>query len=534
LTVGGILRCFLALTILLPSFLWLIPAHAQQSEVDVLVAQAVIAYDEKRFPDAIAFLQQALKLDPNNLDALYYAGLTYLALNSPDRAAEVLEKARAKDPTDIQIKYHLGVAYFSLEQYDKAEPLLTEVFKERPQLENLGYYVGFMRYRKKDYQGALRALTAGTSSNPDIQQLTRFYAGLSMAILGLPEQAVAEVEEALRIQPSSALTGPAERLRDNIIAARQRDRRLQAELRIGAFYDTNVPVNPRKGSDPLVDILRARKSHSPGELATARLDYAWYRSGPWEAALTYSFLQTINNRIPFFNIQNHLGGLGATYKGAIASMPYQLGSQYTYDFLTLDNAAFLQRHTLTLFGTLVENAGNLTTLFARAQGKDFLNDSAVIIPLPQENRDAINGLAGLTHLFRFQGDKHFLRLGYQFDREWTTGRNYSYLGHRLVTGGQYTFPLPPLYDPTWAPPRLRYDYEVHWRDYRSINSILPTNAPGTVRRNDTEQLHIVRLEQPLPMNFTISAEYQATFARSNLDVFAFDRHVAYLILSWVY
>src|SRR6266487_3300591 len=276
-----------------------LPAGAQRSDVDILVNQAIIAYDDKRFADALNLLQDALKLDPNNVEALYYTGLTYLALKDPSHAVEVLEKARAKAPQNISIRYQLGVAYFTLEQYDKAEPLLTEVFKERPQLENVGYYVGFMRYRKKDYQGAVRAFTSGTATDPNIKQLTRFYNGLSMAILGLPEQAVAEVDEALRIEPSSPLSGPAERLRENIVAAREREQRFHAVLRLGGFYDTNVAVNPRPSSDPLAEQLRQRKSHTPGELAIAQLEYNFYRQGPWEATAGYSFLQTVNNNVSF-------------------------------------------------------------------------------------------------------------------------------------------------------------------------------------------------------------------------------------------
>src|SRR3989304_4710555 len=162
------------------------PALAQQTEADVFVADAILAYDEKRYDQALGLLREALDIDPNNVDALYYTGLVHLAQRRPDLAAEALEKARARAPADLPILYQLGVAYFIQEQYDKAEPLLTQVFTQRPRADGVGYYVGFMRYRKKDYQGALRAFAAGTAADPNIQQLTRFYTGLALAILGLP------------------------------------------------------------------------------------------------------------------------------------------------------------------------------------------------------------------------------------------------------------------------------------------------------------------------------------------------------------
>ena len=101
------------------------PAAAQETEADVYVAQAILAYDDKRYPETLSLLAEALKLEPENTQALYYTGLVHLAQKNPTLAVEYLEKARAKSPTTPIIQYQLGVAYFDTEQYDKAEPLLV-------------------------------------------------------------------------------------------------------------------------------------------------------------------------------------------------------------------------------------------------------------------------------------------------------------------------------------------------------------------------------------------------------------------------
>src|SRR2546422_9462187 len=143
------------------------------------------------------------------------------------------------------------LAYFARQQYDRAQPLLEAVFKTNPELDGLGYYVGFLRYRAKDYRGALAAFRAGRASDPEIQQLTRFYSGLALAVLRLPTPAAAQVTQALRLAPGSAVTGPAERLRDTIVAARATERRLSLDARLGFFYDDNVRVVPSaNGREP--------------------------------------------------------------------------------------------------------------------------------------------------------------------------------------------------------------------------------------------------------------------------------------------
>ncbi len=523
------------LAVLLPSPR---PAGAQQSETDVFVAQAILAYEARRYEEALGYLEEALAQEPKNVEALYYKGLVLMAQQKTEAAIQPLEAARALAPRDFSLRFLLGVAYFSLERYEQAEPLLTEIFNEQPRTEGVGYYVGLMRYRKKDYQGALRAFRAETSSNPNIQQLAKFYSGLTLAILGLPEQAVAEVDAALRLQSGSALTGPAERIRDTIAAARESERRFHAEVRLGFLYDTNVAVNPQPSHDPTAEEVRKRKTHTTGELGALRLDYTWLRTGPWESTVTYSFFQTYDNDLPSFNVQNHLGGASGTYRGAVAAMPYQVGAQYTFDFITLGEKAFLSRHTGVVFATLVENGMNLTSLQGRLQVKDFAHDSN--LP-PEEARDARNWMAGFTHVLRFANDRHLIRLGYQFDVENADGRDFSYLGHRYIVGGQYTLP--------WETTRLRYDFDLHQRHYIHANAILPARNPGTVEREDLEQNHVVRVEQTLfrnigpasigcapraPCPLTLAFEYQRTVARSNLPVFSYDRNVFTLILSWQY
>jgi tetratricopeptide (TPR) repeat protein len=514
------------------------PAAAQQSEADVFVAQAILAYDARRYDEALALLKDALTLDPKNVEALYYSGLVLMAQQKTEQAVEVLEKARALAPRDVSILFLLGVAHFALERYDQAEGPLTQVFNERPQTEGIGYYVGLIRYRKKDYQGALKAFRSETSKNPNIQQLVRFYSGLTLAILGLPEQAVAEVDAALRLQTGSALTGPAERIRDSLVSAREAERRFHADVRVGFLYDSNVAVIPQPSHDPTAEAIRRRKTATTGEIAALRLEYAWLRTGPWESSVTYSFFQTYNNRLPDFNVQNHLVAGALSYRAAIGAMPFQVGTQYSWDYLSLGNDDFLQRHTATFFGTLVENQGNLTTVLSRFQNKDFYASPG---QLEDEDRDARNWMIGLTHVFRFAQDKHYIRVGYQFDYEKADGRNFTYAGNRFLAGGQYTLP--------WGSTRLKYDFDLHQRHYLHANTLLPVLNPGTREREDLEQNHVVRVEQVLAANIgpssigcaptapcplTLAAEYQRTVADSNLPVYAYNRNVWSLTLAWQY
>lgn len=500
--------------------------HAQQTTADMYVSRAIAELDAKRYDEAVVNLQRALQLEPNHVEALYYSGVVELARGHPQEAVPFLERARTLAPQDRSVALQLGLAYFSQQQYERASPLLEEVFRSDPTTEGVGYYVGFMRYRRKEYRPALEAFRAGRSRNPEIQQLTRFYTALALAAVGTAAAASAELQEALRVAPGSPLSGPAERLRDAFTAsARERERRLSVELRMGMFFDDNVAVVPRETTrEPLVPVLRHAAHRSPGEHFGVRADYAWWRTPDWEASAGYSFFATYNNDLPKFNIMDHLGSLSLANKTTLGTLPLQTGLQYSFDSLFLDQHEFIRRNTVTLSSAIVEGDHQLTQLVGRYQNKDF--KERVPLPTPDERRDADNGMLGALHLFRFEQDRHFLKFGYQWDLEDAEGRNWTYRGHRLLAGGLYTLP--------WKNIRLRYDVDAHLRDYQHKNTALPSLTPGTKHRHDEEFTNIARVEVPLPWSFTLSAEYLSVIARSNLAVFAYHRNVVSLILSWSY
>ena len=514
-------------------------AEAQRTEADVYVGQAIVEFDDKRYDAALENLRKALEVEPDHIQALYYSGVVYMAQRQPARAVPFLERARTRAPSDAVIAFQLGLAYFAQEQYDRAEPLLDDALRAQPDLDGLGYYVGFLRYRKKDYRGALAAFRAGRTNDPQIQQLTRLYTGLALAGMGLPAQAVAEVEQAIRLAPASAVTGPAERLRDAMVTARERERRFSGQLRLGGIYDDNPRVRPKSvvGSsetnpDPLVTTLRGqshKSTDSAGELLSVNAEYVWWRTQEWESSIGYSGFLNYENDVPSFSVLDHLASATLVHKNTLANMPIQIGLQYAYDAVFLGGPIFLQRQTASLFGSLVENDHHLTQAFGRYQRKDF---NQRVLTLEVENRDADNWMAGFQHFLRFSEDRHYLKLGYQFDWENADGNDWAYRGNRILAGAQVTLP--------WRAIRLKYDFDLHLRDYTFKNALLPSNNPGRERRFDEEFNHAIRVEVPLgtfrvgsrDTGLTFAFEYLITDNHSNLDVFSYRRNVTSASIAW--
>lgn len=537
------LRPLLAATFMVVVMLVWLPvcSLAQQADAEVLVAEGILAFDAKQFDEARAFFARAISLDPGHGRAFYYLARCHLAQGRPDLAIAPLTTLHQLRPNDLDATYQLGIAHFALRADEKAAPLLEEVFQRDPRRNDLGFAVGVLRYRKKDYDGAVAALASNRSSDSDIQQLVMFYRGLALEILGLSDQAQAELISAQRVQPNSPITGASVRIQEALTAAATRvpdTKRLHVQLAVGGYYDDNVAVNPRTSSDVVAEILRARTTQSPGFVTSARGDYSWYRNGPIESTVAYSYYQTVNTNsgVGAFDIQDHLGALSGVYRGTLGSIPYEIGGQYSYDYMLLGLKGFLSRHTLTFPAAFVPPAvtlpalgrmENLTTLLYRYQRKDFYAEPGNSdLRFAPESRDAFNSMLGVLQAFRFRQDQYILRLGYQHDVEAASGSSFAYSGDRIQAGVQVVLP--------WYDLNLRLDYEVHWRAYNHVQGIFLDDTGELSARRDIEQDIFCQIAKPLPHNLNLALQYQGVLNSSNIPVYAYSKNVVTTLLTWSY
>ena len=499
-------------------------------EASVYLDRAVLAYGAKRFDEALKELEEAIRLNPESVEVLYYQGLVYGAQNKISDARIALEKALKLRPNNINIAFQLGVLYFIQKEYGRAEPLFQEVHGTKPSRPNLGYYLGLIKYRKKDYRAAIKYFRATVPSNDNFAQLARFYSGLAMSALDFPREARREIEEALRLQPVSPLSLASRKFGKVLEKAEERKRFFHGELRLGVFYDTNVPVVPSADSDLVARTIRRqqKRRESEGESVSLNFSYTFLRTLDWEGTVSHRFFQTYNNHLTEFNTQSHTPTVGIVNRGSISSpfgdQAYFAGLQYTYDFITLGNSRFTQRWIVGPYVTLVENPWNLTNLQFQLQVKDFFNDRDVV---RREVRDASQFMVGALHFFLFDQGRHYIKVGYQYDFNDAEGKNWTYWGNRALVGLQYMHP--------WWNIQFRYDLNLHWRFHKSEHSLIPATAPGTKKRRDREGTHSVSIAKDFDYGnrkFTFSVDYLFDINKSNLAPFDYRRHVVTTSLAW--
>ena len=86
----------------------------------------------------------------------------------------------------------------------------------------------------------------------------------------------------------------------------------------------------------------------------------------------------------------------------------------------------------------------------------------------------------------------------------------------------------------WGNLSLRYDYDVHWRNYKNAQTLFTDDSGNLSKRDDTQQTHLVQLIKPLPYNLTFTAQYQHIRNGSDIPVYDYTKNVFTGLFTWSY
>jgi tetratricopeptide (TPR) repeat protein len=504
---------FISLVFLLNLFYY--PPLYAQSEFElseILFSQAVVAYDEGRYADAVRGLLKAHELDSQNMNVIYYLGLSLNRQNKYSEAETYLRGGLEREPRNYDMRFQLGVALHGQNNFAAALREFLAVYEIEPERDDIGYYIGLCYYQKEDYENALTYFLRNISINIRTRQLNQLYIGLTLRALGRVEEAIEELTEAIRIEPNSPIVGTTQQLLTVLRTVRVEEKPFRLELTSRLQYDSNAasfPTNDTQGIG-----LGPRRSW--GTLINLRADYKLLQSERWEGTATYNFLQTLNYQLHEFDLQDHLISGNLFYKNFLPSgEPFLLGTQFNYDILLSGNRKFLERPTGTLSFTLVENPSNFSTAFFRLQYKDFFRQQRV----KQEKRDAINNLLGLVHSVRFLDSQLQANFGYHYDNEDAQGRNWRYNGHKAVAGLLISLP--------WEM-NATANFEFHARFHEGINSIFSEH------RVDEQRTTLVSLSKDITRNLTVIMEHLWDTTQSTIPFYKIRRQIYSVGVTWRY
>ena len=126
LSMNFIKKHFIIIAILISPFFSTI-AHPQESS-DTLFSKAKLLMTEGKYEQSIAIFKILQKNEQGSADLSYYIGLNYQSLSDFPKAVSSFEEALWLNPENLNIMTLLGNNYFSAGQISNADSLLTKAF----------------------------------------------------------------------------------------------------------------------------------------------------------------------------------------------------------------------------------------------------------------------------------------------------------------------------------------------------------------------------------------------------------------------
>jgi len=187
-----------------------IPLDAQAA-----LAKGRTAAAEKKTAEAITHLQKAIQIYPNYYEAHRMLGQLYMDNSQWDKAEASLRQAVKIDAKAVPALSSLGEVYRREKKYEEAQKILDEALKLDNNSWESNFTLGRIYWELKDIPRAGRYVARSIELQPNVAE-GHLLAGNIFIRAGLPENALIEYEEYLRLAPGGEFAAQTQELVDKL------------------------------------------------------------------------------------------------------------------------------------------------------------------------------------------------------------------------------------------------------------------------------------------------------------------------------
>jgi len=186
-----------------------VPTEAPGTET---YQKAMDALVDKRFAEAVTHFEELLALDPRMKEKItspYAEAIQELAdkisEKDPKQAINLFKKSLALDPKSEKANFQLGMVYMKQKNYAAAVESYDKVIQLNPDFPDTYFNLGFINALAKDYVRAEEMYARVVELNPTYVDEALFNLALVESKLDKKEQCIANLEEAVKINPNNKL-----------------------------------------------------------------------------------------------------------------------------------------------------------------------------------------------------------------------------------------------------------------------------------------------------------------------------------------
>ena len=192
-----------------------VPVDAQAA-----LEKARAAVAEKKTDEAITHLQKATRIYPDYYEAHRMLGQLYMDTSRWEKADASFREAVRIDPKAVAALTSLGEVYRREKKYEEAQRILGEALKLDNNSWESNFTLGRIYWELKDIAKAGKYVARSIELQPNVAE-GHLLAGNIFIRAGLPENALIEYEEYLRLAPKGEFSAQTQALVDRLKKNRQ-------------------------------------------------------------------------------------------------------------------------------------------------------------------------------------------------------------------------------------------------------------------------------------------------------------------------
>ncbi len=506
-------KCLIPAAILLGVLLASVPALGVSPSDEVLVQQAAKNLQQENYEEALAQLTEAWRTGPHTAQKAYYLGVVHRQLLQYPKARDYLEEAVRLKPDYMEARRLLADTLITLDKPDLALVQLKELEKAGYQPAQTAMMQGQVAMKQKRYREALDYFDKA-KTDPALAQEATLQASLALAAQNRLKEAQKTLKETITLAPQTSTAAFAQRYEKAVESRLEEIRPFHFNVYAGVDYDSNITLQPGGAA-------AATQVSGKGGVAFSYGGYAEYNllpQGPLGLLTNYAYFQNFHPSVPNYDLLSNTAGLTPTYQFQNG----RLWVPFTYNYTDVQYDAYYSAFNLapTYLHFLTTNVG------LEVGGTMAREYYWYPISFPQDDRSGRNMGGNLGLYYFFKNQQGYLQTRFSYVHDWTGGTNWDNSSYRLLTTAVY--PITNRLKVTAFLDLMLQPYNFRFYD----GSQSPPAYEG--KRYDKDLITGLALSYQIWKGLEGNVHYYFIRDDSNVSLYNYNRHLAGVQLSYQY
>jgi len=440
--------------------------------------------------------------------AYYYIGLTYKRTENYIAAKKYLEKSLEMTPKIKGALIEIIDLLYRLGEYDEAKKWISIAEDEGVRPAQSKFLKGLTLQKSGDYEDAIQAFEEAKDLDDRLAQSATYQIGVTHLKMKNYKDAKAAFEDVFVIDPYSEIGTYADNYVDALDRKLEKLRPFHITARTAFEYDSNVLLKPTDSSL----LSNITDEDDTRQIFDVKGDYTFRtEDNKYSLKTGYGIRVSKQNSLGNYDtIGNNISIQGnASFERMLFSIPVN------YSHTIVDEKNYLSRFSAGNINNFLINKSNMIQAGIIYANDDYLRSTTI----PGENRDG-NELAGNVGWFWFFAEnKGFVNARYTVIKDWTEGKNWEYLGHKIGASALYPF---------WDKFRLSLSGEVFLQNFDNTHTIYQK------KREDQTYTVGTMFTYEIIKNLELQVRYTYVKEESNLDIYDYNRHIVSTGLQYKY